>query len=71
MRDVEDIKRIVKDYQSLYKHGDKSSLHDYEWGMYNGLETVLALLEDRPAFYIDQNKKHNPYDLKQYPEYFL
>lgn len=71
MRDIETIKQIVKDYQALYKYGDKSPLHDYEWGMYNGLEIVLALLEDRPAFYIDQDRKHNSYDLKHYPEYFL
>lgn len=71
MRDIETIKTLLKDYQELYRFANKEQLHEYEWGMYNGLEVALSFLEDRPAFFIDQNKKHNPYDLKHYPEYFL
>lgn len=43
----------------------------YDQGLVNGLEIALAMIEERPAFFVDINKKHSDNDIKSYPEYFL
>lgn len=40
-------------------------------GMYNGIETALALLENRPAFHINCKREHRKEDIARHPEYFL
>lgn len=44
---------------------------EYSRGIHNGLELALAYIEERPTFFRDANKKHDPEDMKRYPEYFL
>lgn len=53
----------------LATEGD--TLSPEKTGMYNGVETALAILENRPAFHINCQRKHRKEDVERHPEYFL
>jgi len=71
MRDIKEVQEALSRYKELYLNSRKEFKDDYSWGICNGIEIALALVEDRPVFYIDKEKQHNKKDLKEYPEYFL
>lgn len=71
MRNVEDIKEMIEHYKSIYMEDPSMFVDDYEWGLCNGLEIALALVEGRPTFYIDKHKRYDKYDVENNPEYFL
>jgi hypothetical protein len=71
MRDVEDIREMIEHYKSIYMEDPCMFVDDYEWGLCNGLEIALALVEGRPTFYIDKYKRYDKYDVDNNPEYFL
>jgi hypothetical protein len=62
---------IIKGYKSLYLKNKKEFGSEHEWGVYNGLEIVQALIEERPAIYIRKDKTFNPHDINMYPEHFF
>lgn len=46
-------------------------LSDYDRGLYNGLEIVLAMVEKRPSFLINKDNEFNKSDIAEFPEFFL
>lgn len=61
----------IKTYKEVLLTNTAVPLPDEVLGMVNGLEMALALLESRPTFYLDKNKKFNTEDIKNYPDYFI
>ena len=43
----------------------------YQQGYYNGIEAVIAYIEERPVLFRDVNKKAMQTDLDRFPEHFL
>jgi len=71
MRTVEDIHKILLMYKSNMKGGGDFFPTGHAHGFYNGIEAALAIVEDRPAFFVKDDKMHNPFDVKRYPEHFV
>ena len=71
MQDCERLQKILKAYKELYLNIDGDFKDDYNWGLFNGLEIALAVIEDRPAFMIKKDKSYSKYDLEKNAEYFL
>ena len=71
MRDIHTLHKMLTECKEIYLQSNEEFESDYSWGICNGLELALSLLEDRPSFFVDEKKKHNPIDVESYPEYFL
>lgn len=71
MRTSTDIATKLKQIRDMYTAMGTPFNEEYEWGFYNGVEIALALMENRPAFYLDKEGKYNPHDIEKYPEHFL
>ena len=71
MRSKKDVIEMINYYKDVYLDDPSSFEDDYAWGLCNGLEIALAILEERPAFYIDKYKRYDKYDIENNPEYFL
>lgn len=61
------LKRLHTNYTGCGKPFDTK----YAWGFCNGLEAAIALLEQRPPFYLDKNSNYDKIDQEKYPEYFI
>ncbi len=62
---------FLKNCNAKYMNIPSEFVDDYEWGFRNGIETAIAILEKRKAFYVNKQKKYDKYDMANYPEYFL
>ena len=62
---------MIIDSKDVYLRDHTPFEDDYSWGICNGLELALCLLEERPGFLVDKEKRHSEYDINRYPEYFL
>ena len=71
MKDKKDIVAMLKKYKQIVAAAEGPFETDHQWGVANGLEIALSLIEERPAFYITKDKKYNEYDIRTNPEYFL
>lgn len=71
MRELEDIHEMIMHYKRGYMEDHCEFVDDYEWGLCNGLELALSIIEERPTFFIDKRKRYDPYDVNNNPEYFL
>jgi len=56
--------------ESMLKGGGKFS-GEYQQGYYNGIEAIVAYIEERPELFRDENKEPMKTDVERYPEYFL
>lgn len=63
--------RALKLYKSDILKSEGKVLSPEKTGMYNGIETALALLENRPAFHINCKREHRKEDMQRHPEHFL
>jgi hypothetical protein len=61
----------LKTYMRIMLKGESTPLSDHALGTHNGMEIALALMENRPVFYIDKNKQYNQQDIDMHPDYFL
>lgn len=69
---IKELATVLKRYEELMLNNNSDTFSDdYTHGVYNGIEIVLALLEDRPAFYRSKDKQPQKYDVEKYPEHFL
>jgi len=71
MRDIDNAREAIISCKDIYLQSPSKFESEYSWGICNGLELALSLLEDRPSFFVDENKKHSPIDIENFPEYFL
>jgi hypothetical protein len=72
MKTVENVhKQLVGLLQDLEVDPKIGFVNDYEWGMDNAIECILAYIESRPAFYRDRQGKHSKKDMQNFPEYFV
>lgn len=47
----------LKNVRDIQGYGGNWDYDEYMWGMYNGLELALAIMEDREPVYKDKPKK--------------
>jgi hypothetical protein len=71
MKDIDTLRKKLIECKDIYLNSKEEFDNDYAWGICNGIELALSLLEERPAFLVDKKKQHNNYDINSYPEYFL
>lgn len=55
---------------SLLNESGKFS-DEYQHGYYNGVETIMAYIEERPELFRDINKEAMKTDVDRFPEHFL
>ena len=60
--------KAIKIYRDAMISEGTWSEHDQ--GMYNGLELAASLMEDRPAFYKDEDGRNRSEDIENHPEDF-
>lgn len=71
MRTAEEVHTMVLAAMGSMLGTTLSFSSEYSRGVCNGLEMVLAYMEERPVFYRDEYKKHLNEDIAKFPEYFL
>lgn len=71
MKDIDTLRSLLAESKELYLNDPEPFDNEYSWGVCNGIEIALALLEERPHFLIDKYKQYNSLDKERFPEYFL
>ena len=72
MRSAEEACNLIKAYkEAMLKDKSVPFSSDYDFGLCNGLEMALAMLEKRPFFLVDKDKLYSKYDVEKHPEHFL
>ena len=51
--------------------GSDSFTGEYQHGYYNGIEAVMAYIEERPELFRNKDKKAFKTDVDRFPEHFL
>ena len=55
----------------LADDGSKEFSGEYQQGYFNGIEVIIAYIEERPQLFRDINKKISQTDRDRFPEHFL
>lgn len=73
MKNAENAIEFIKWLQSgiLEGAGKEGFTDPYQQGYFNGIESVLAHMEERPALFRDMNKQPIDWDVERFPEHFL
>ena len=72
MKEIDAVHETLLRYKKvMMMDGDGNFRDGHAHGFCNGLEAAIAIIEDRPPFFVDIDRKYDPYDVHKHPEHFI
>lgn len=71
-KDAETVHETLVRYKKVMMADGEGQFKDgHAHGFCNGLEAAIAILEDRPPFFVNADRTYDPYDMHKHPEHFI
>ena len=72
MKDIEEVHAALIKYKDMMLFDGNKEFHSsHAHGFCNGIEAALAIIEERPVFFVDYAKNYDPHDVTKHPEHFI